>query len=317
MALAIAQLRKDVQQLSKDMTGLTQRVAKLEQQGAKPDLAGVVSQLQRRVKGLRRRVSELGSVDDDAPSEGKDNFGARFGTKRARANAVLTATPKTMRQIMGEAELSDTIYNHMKDLIARGFVKRVGGGYCLTELGMKVKAGAVNPPMPSPPDYGKVLADLRQALAGLKPGQKTYDEIVAHRGRVLAMYGPIFSPGHIADLTKEEFTSFLDPRNNRHWEGLRRKGLGAAEDMDNLLRALAILLNEGRPIRERFPQALDMVTGMGKGLATAILTVAYPDKYGVWNNTSEAALRKTGLWAGLGLVALLRSPATKSGQWLC
>ncbi len=39
--------------------------------------------------------------------------------------------------------------------------------------------------------------------------------------------------------------------------------------------------------------------GFGKGIATGILTVAYPEQFGVWNNTSEAALRQVGLWPNL------------------
>lgn len=39
-----------------------------------------------------------------------------------------------------------------------------------------------------------------------------------------------------------------------------------------------------------------MVTGFGKAIATGILTVVYPQEYGVWNNTSEAALRQVKLW---------------------
>jgi hypothetical protein len=66
--------------------------------------------------------------------------------------------------------------------------------------------------------------------------------------------------------------------------------------MNTLRQALALLLDENSPLQERFPKTLDRVTGLGKGIATAILTVAYPDKYGVWNNTSEAALRQLGLW---------------------
>ncbi len=38
------------------------------------------------------------------------------------------------------------------------------------------------------------------------------------------------------------------------------------------------------------------VSGMGKAVASAILLVAYPDKYGVWNNISEAALRELGIF---------------------
>jgi hypothetical protein len=147
--------------------------------------------------------------------------------------------------------------------------------------------------------YSKVLSDLRSVLARFKPGQKTYDEIVATRDQVFARYKPVFSSDHIATLTKDEFTSFLYFENNRHWSGLYRTGLGAAADMKTLRQALAILLDERRPIGDRFPEAVGMVIGLGKAIATGILTVAYPDKYGVWNNTSEAALRQIGLWANL------------------
>ena len=153
--------------------------------------------------------------------------------------------------------------------------------------------------MPTDAAHAKVLRDLRAVLDGFKPGQKTYDDIVASRDQVFARYRPIFTSGHIPSLSSEEFTSFLYVENNRHWSGLYRKGRGAAADMEKLRQALGLLLDEGRPIRERFPEALGMVMGFGKGIATGILTVAYPDKYGVWNNTSEAALRKISLWPKL------------------
>src|SRR5207249_3184628 len=98
---------------------------------------------------------------------------------------------------------------------------------------------------------------------------------------------------------KDEFISFLYFENNRHWSGLHRQGFRAAADMGKLRQALGILLDEDRPIRDRFPEALGMVSGFGKASATGILMVAYPDKYGVWNNTSEAALRQVGLWPNL------------------
>jgi hypothetical protein len=145
-------------------------------------------------------------------------------------------------------------------------------------------------------DPGDLRGALRGALARLKPGQKTYDEIVEAREQVLARYRPIFSSGHVAALTKDEFTSFLYIENNHHWSGLHRKGLGAAADIGTLRQGLAVLLDESRPIRERFPEALGMVGGFGKAIATSILMVAYPDRYGVWNNTSEAALRQVALW---------------------
>jgi hypothetical protein len=144
--------------------------------------------------------------------------------------------------------------------------------------------------------YSKGLVDLRSFLAQFKPGQKVYDETVASRQEVFAKYQPIFSQAHIPSLTKEEFASFLYIENNRHWTGLYRHGLGAADNIQKLRASLAVLLDENKPIRERFPESLDMVSGFGKALATAILTVSYPERYGVWNNTSETGLRQVGLW---------------------
>src|SRR5438874_7604083 len=150
--------------------------------------------------------------------------------------------------------------------------------------------------MKSEATYSQGLGDLRATLVRLKPGQPAYDEIVAPRDQVFAKYRPIFTLQHVASLMKDEFTSFLYFENNHHWSGLYRQGLGAASDMDRLRGSLGILLDENKPIRDRFPEALGMVSGFGKGIATAILTVAYPEKYGVWNNTSEAGLRQVGLW---------------------
>ena len=149
--------------------------------------------------------------------------------------------------------------------------------------------------------YSTALGELRSTLARFKqPGQTIYNQIVAPREEVFAKYRPLFSLGHLASLTREEFTSFLYFENNRHWTGLHRQGLGAAADMAELRRSLEILLDESRPIRERFPEALSMVSGFGKATATSVLTVAYPDKYGVWNNTSEAGVRQVGLWPRFG-----------------
>lgn len=154
--------------------------------------------------------------------------------------------------------------------------------------------------------YQAALGSLKTQLAHFKGGSAIYDEIVAPRDEVFARYSSVFRPEHISELTQEEFTSFLYFDNNRHWTGLYRQGLGAASDMDVLRSALAVLLDEARPIAERFHDALATVNGLGKGIATAILLVAYPQKYGVWNNTSEAGLRQIGLWpefergAGLG-----------------
>lgn len=59
---------------------------------------------------------------------------------------------------------------------------------------------------------------------------------------------------------------------------------------------MLVLLDENRPIKDRYDYALSHVSGLGRAVATAILLVVYPDKYGVWNTTSEAALKVLDLW---------------------
>jgi len=145
-------------------------------------------------------------------------------------------------------------------------------------------------------DYTRALGELRSQVAGFRPGNQIYDAIVSSRDQVLGRYGPAFALPHLAQLSKEEFTSFLYLDNNKHWSGLYRKGLAAASDMDRLRAALRLLLDEGQALSSRFTSATNMISGFGKALATAILTVAHPSRYGVWNNTSEGALRKLGLW---------------------
>jgi hypothetical protein len=144
--------------------------------------------------------------------------------------------------------------------------------------------------------YADAVGKIRIVLSKLKSGNPVFSEVAALRDEVFARYQPLFSLPRIPKLSREEFTSFLYFENNHHWSGLYRKGLHAATDMDRLRNSLTLLLDEGRPIEERFPLAIDMVEGMGRATATAILTVAFPQKYGVWNNTSESAMRKLKIW---------------------
>jgi hypothetical protein len=144
--------------------------------------------------------------------------------------------------------------------------------------------------------YTKALGDLQGRLAQLKTGKGDTDNIIGSREQVFAKYRPIFSVEHVPELSRDEFTSFLYFENNHHWSGLYRKGLQAAEDMERLRAGLGLLLDQNKPIRDRFSKALEQVLGIGKGIASGILLVAYPEQYGVWNNASESALRQLGIW---------------------
>jgi len=140
------------------------------------------------------------------------------------------------------------------------------------------------------------LEALREAKAKVREGTEAYDLIVPARDEVLARYRPIFSLSSIDRLSEDEFKSFLLFRNNKHWTGLYRSQAKMCADMNVLRRALRILLDEAKPLGSRYTEAVQMVSGMGRGVATAILTVAYPETYGVWNNTSEEGMRAVGVW---------------------
>ena len=119
---------------------------------------------------------------------------------------------------------------------------------------------------------------------------------VEAKQEVLARFQPLFAAAHLPDLTEAEFRDFLIFRNNRHWSGLQRLGPRMCHDMESLRAALAVLLDESRPIEKRYDYAIGSVNGLGRAVATAILQVVYPDTYGVWNTTSEGGLKILDLW---------------------
>jgi hypothetical protein len=143
-----------------------------------------------------------------------------------------------------------------------------------------------------PPD---VIGKLREETVSL-PKTDIYGEVVEPRDAVLARFQPVFSAAHVPDITEEEFRSFLLLENNHHWTGLHRQGPRMCSDMGKLRKALALLLNEAEPLPKRLDKATEMVSGMGKNVASAILMVSHPDRYGVWNNRSEANMKRLGIW---------------------
>lgn len=142
---------------------------------------------------------------------------------------------------------------------------------------------------------GDVIGKLREAVVSI---QKTaiYKEILEPKDAVLARFQPVFSVEHAPNITEEEFRSFLVLENNHHWSGLQRQGPRMCSNMVKLRKALATLLNEVKPVPERLDEAIELVSGMGKNIASAILLVTQPDRYGVWNNRSEANMKQLGIW---------------------
>lgn len=137
------------------------------------------------------------------------------------------------------------------------------------------------------------LGKLRAAKALLNDHPDTRD-IQDARDQVYARYKPAFQPDEIKKIDEEVLRSFLYFENNRHWSGLARQVNRISADMAATRSALSQLVDEARPITERM-QPVIAIKGMGKGIVTAILHVAYPEKYGVWNNTSHFGLEVLGL----------------------
>lgn len=140
-----------------------------------------------------------------------------------------------------------------------------------------------------------VIGKLREAVVSLKKSA-THNEIVEPKDAVLARFKPVFSADHAPHITEDEFRSFLLLENNHHWSGLHRQGPRMCSNMGKLRKALAALINEAEPVSERLDEAIEMVSGMGKNVASSILMVTQPDRYGVWNNRSEANMKRLGIW---------------------
>lgn len=126
--------------------------------------------------------------------------------------------------------------------------------------------------------------------------EKDVREMLEHRDEVITRFQAVFNPEHLPALTAEEYSSFLRPKNNKHWHGINRNKKRSIKDMTKLRKALATLLDEERPIDQRLDEVFGFKIGIGKATATPILLVVYPHRYGVWNSVSEDALKKLGLW---------------------
>lgn len=169
-------------------------------------------------------------------------------------------------------------------------------------------------PSPTTTVPADAIGKLREALAGLK-NTALYKEIVEPKDIVLARFQPVFAPEHVTDITEDEFRSFLLFENNHHWTGLHRQGSRICTDIIRLREALSILVDEARPIAGRLDSAIKMVKGMGKNIATAILLITQPDRYGVWNNRSEAVMKQLGLWPQFQRGESLGNQYVKVNHW--
>ena len=124
---------------------------------------------------------------------------------------------------------------------------------------------------------------------------KTAKEIVKERFEAYDSLRDIFF--NLDLLTKEDFIRVV--KENKSWDILDWQKNKYLADMEKLKESLKYLLNESIEIKDRFDNMVDLsgkyhVKGMNIGLATAILHVYNPKKYGVWNGRSNKALKLLG-----------------------
>jgi hypothetical protein len=150
-----------------------------------------------------------------------------------------------------------------------------------------------------PKNMTDAITNMKSVLQNLHEGEIEKD-ILGSRDEVLSKYSMLFSSENIPNLQENDFRQFLMIRNNHHWSGLQRMGPGICQDMSKLRVALLELIDEDTPISERIdsllPKGKAKVNKLGKAVLTPILLISNPEKYGVWNGTSEGALRKLEIW---------------------
>lgn len=155
------------------------------------------------------------------------------------------------------------------------------------------KSAAIDPSLP--PQFQAASAKLREALAAAKK-RDIWPNTVEARDEVFARFRPLLARDHIPILTEEEIRPFFYIENNRHWSSLYRQVNRICGDMPKFRQALLTLTDESRPIDERLNKAGESIKGLGKAIMTAILIVAFPEKYGVWNDASEMAMTALGVF---------------------
>jgi hypothetical protein len=94
-----------------------------------------------------------------------------------------------------------------------------------------------------------LLDDLKVMPPSPKPEGWNFSQLVEAKSLVVPRYGPIFSAQNVGKLSREDFLKFLEFKTNRHWRGLDRHSGDLTKDMSRLRVALALLVDESKPLR--------------------------------------------------------------------
>lgn len=144
-------------------------------------------------------------------------------------------------------------------------------------------------------NFYKAVERLRNVITAAKSDPE-WQKMVDSKKPVIDRFQPLLTQQHIPDLTETELRPFLYVQNNFHWTGLFRQANRIFADIGRLRANLLKLMDESQPIGNRLDKFSAEILGMGKAISTALLTIAFPEKYGVWNATSETGLSDLGLF---------------------
>ncbi len=140
------------------------------------------------------------------------------------------------------------------------------------------------------PDRNLLGAAMSQML-----DDKEIADIVSARDEVYDRFSKVFTVQAVLDITEAEMRAFLDFKENKHWSNLQRASAPIFENFESTKTKLSDLLDPTRSSAERL-NSINEIKGMGHGIATAILHVSSPEQFGVWNGTSESAMKRLGVW---------------------
>lgn len=120
----ITELRSELQDTADEyeerINALKERnVALRKQIGDLKDTAG---------KPFNDPIDDQDGADDTKATAEKDRFGSPLGTPESKVNNVLTDAPKSMKEIILEANVSKTMYHHLNDLVYAGYVEQTEEG---------------------------------------------------------------------------------------------------------------------------------------------------------------------------------------------
>lgn len=85
-------------------------------------------------KSEKKSEKKKKTVEKKKQKSGKDvdKFGSRKGTIQAKINAVITKRPKTMDQLLEDAEVTNPQSGHLNNLIKDGWIIKSEKGFALT-----------------------------------------------------------------------------------------------------------------------------------------------------------------------------------------